>query len=107
MPNSTFDMPEVDLYPRDGAGYDGAQYYDEPEERKEDEREAANEQASAMPFLSEIHAWFDEQIAFARDRNTIVPNGPISIEAQYYALGLLEQILQEKKDSFPDLEGKL
>lgn len=126
QPNDTpFDLPETapagvegNLYPRDGATYDdGDQYFDQPRERTEEEREEANEQASAIPFLKQIHEWFDEQIAacdsidniqvgditIPMGDNTITVPQAASIETQVYAMQLLKQRLLEKKNSFPEL----
>jgi len=113
----TFEMPvDEGLYVRDGAGYDaGDNYFDEPQERVAEERDEANAQVTAIPFLKEIHAWFDEQIAACDTLDNIqlnsieVPGGfavstKVSVEAQVFGYQLLKQKLIEKKESFPDLE---
>lgn len=123
MPRPNFDMPnlpdvEGNLYPRDGQSYDNADnYFDEPQERKEDEREETNEENYTVPFLTKIHAWFDDEIAAADSIenikvesvtiNGVVYSSAVSIEAQVLAFRLLKQKLQEKKDEFPDLEDLL
>lgn len=103
-----------DLYPNDGADFDGMLYPDtEPKVSEEEKVETAN-MAASYPVLADINEWFEQQIAECDSLDNIQieaieikgvkVNKTISIEAQLYALQLLKGLLKDKQEEFKDFK---